>query len=93
MRDELPHAVYVEIADMESRKDGRELWVRAFLVVERESQKGMVIGKGASLIKSIRVESIKALRRIFDYRIDLDLQVKVNKNWRQKDTVLAKILK
>ena len=78
---------------MESRKDGRELWVRAFLVVERESQKGMVIGKGASLIKSIRVESIKALRRIFDYRIDLDLQVKVNKNWRQKDTVLAKILK
>ena len=93
LRDELPHAVYVEIADMESRKDGRELWVRAFLVVERESQKGMVIGKGASLIKSIRVESIKALRRIFDYRIDLDLQVKVNKNWRQKDTVLAKILK
>ena len=78
---------------MESSKDGRELWVRAFLVVERESQKGMVIGKGASLIKSIRVESIKALRRIFDYRIDLDLQVKVNKNWRQKDTVLAKILK
>ena len=93
LRDELPHAIYVEIADMESRKDGRELWVRAFLVVERESQKGMVIGKGASLIKSIRVESIKALRRIFDYRIDLDLQVKVNKNWRQKDTVLAKILK
>lgn len=93
LRDELPHAVYVEIADMESRKDGRELWVRAFLVVERESQKGMVIGKGASLIKSIRVESIKAMRRIFDYRIDLDLQVKVNKNWRQKDTVLAKILK
>ena len=93
MRDELPHAVYVEIADMEMRKDGRQLWVRAFLVVERESQKGMVIGKGASLIKSIRVESIKALRRIFDYRIDLDLQVKVNKNWRQKDTVLAKIVR
>jgi len=93
LHDELPHAVYVEIADMESRKDGKELWVRAFLVVERESQKGMVIGKGASLIKSIRVESIKALRRIFDYRIDLDLQVKVNKNWRQKDTVLTKILR
>ena len=44
LRDELPHAVYVEIADMESRKNGRELWVRAFLVVERESQQGMVIG-------------------------------------------------
>lgn len=93
LRDELPHAIYVEISDMEWRKNGKELWVRAFLVVERDSQKGMVIGKGASMIKYIRVESIKALRKIFDYRVDLDLQVKVNKNWRQKDPVLVKLLK
>lgn len=93
LRDELPHSVYVDIADMEWRKNGKELWVRAFLVVERESQKGMVIGKSATMIKTIRVESIKALRKLFDYRIDLDLQVKVNKNWRQKDPVLAKILR
>lgn len=93
LRDELPHSVYVDIADMEWRKNGKELWVRAFLVVERESQKGMVIGKGATMIKTIRVESIKALRKLFDYRVDLDLQVKVNKNWRQKDPVLAKILR
>lgn len=92
LEQEIPHAVYVSIADMEMRKDGRELWVRAFLCVERESQKGIVIGKGASMIKTIRIESIKALRRIFDYRIDLDLQVKVDKNWRQKDTVLTRLL-
>ena len=42
--DEIPHALYVEISDMEMRKNGKELWVRAFIVVERESQKGMVIG-------------------------------------------------
>ena len=65
LRDELPHAIYVDISDMEWRKNGKELWVRAFLVVERESQKGMVIGKGASMIKTIRVESIKTLRKIF----------------------------
>lgn len=93
LREELPHAIYVDIADMEWRKDGRELWVRAFLVVERESQKGMVIGKGASMIKNIRLESLKTCRDIFDYRIDLDLQVKVNKNWRQKDQVLKKLIK
>jgi len=93
LRDEIPHAIYVDISDMEWKKPGKELWVRAFLVVERESQKGMVIGKGAAMIKTIRVESIKALRKIFSYRIDLDLQVKVNKNWRQKDPVLAKIFK
>lgn len=93
LRDELPHAIYVDIADMEWRKDGRELWVRAFLVVERESQKGMVIGKGASMIRTIRLESLKVLKELFDYRIDLDLQVKVNKNWRQKDVILTKLLK
>ena len=78
---------------MEWKKPGKELWVRAFLVVEKESQKGMVIGKGASMIKHIRVESIKQIRRIFDYRVDLDLQVKVNKNWRQKDFVLQHLIK
>ena len=90
---EIPHSIYVEISDMEWKKPGKELWVRAFLVVEKESQKGMVIGKGASMIKHIRIESIKQIRRIFDYRVDLDLQVKVNKNWRQKDVVLQKLIK
>ena len=93
LHDELPHAIYVEISDMEWRKNGKTLWVRAFLYVERESQKGMVIGKGAEMIKTIRVESIKALRKIFPYRIDLDLQVKVHKNWRQKDILLDRLLK
>lgn len=91
--EEIPHSIYVEISDMEWKKPGKELWVRAFLVVEKESQKGMVIGKGASMIKHIRIESIKQIRHIFDYRVNLDLQVKVNKNWRQKDVVLQKLIK
>jgi GTP-binding protein Era len=91
-KQELPHAIFVSISDMEWKKPGKELWVRAFLNVEKESQKGMVIGKGATMIKTIRVESIKALRKIFSYRIDLDLQVRVNKNWRQKDHILKKIV-
>lgn len=93
LRDEIPHALYIDIADMEWRNEGKKLWVRAFLVVERDSQKGMVIGKGASMIKTIRVESIKQCRKIFDYKVDIDLQVKVNKNWRQNDVILKKILK
>ncbi|MGP1587227.1 MAG: GTPase Era [Treponemataceae bacterium] len=91
--DEIPHALYVEISDMEMRKNNRELWIRAFIVVERESQKGIVIGKSACMIKTIRIESLKALRKIFDYKIDLDLQVKVNKNWRQKDFILSKLIR
>lgn len=92
LTQEIPHALYVDIADMEMKKGGKELWVRAFICVERESQKGIVIGKSASMIKTIRIESIKELRKIFDYRIDLDLQVKVVKNWRQHDQILNKLM-
>ena len=92
LEQEIPHALYVNIADMEMKKEGRLLWVRAFICVERESQKGIVIGKGASMIKTIRIESLKKLRKLFSYKIELDLQVKVDKNWRQKDHVLDKIL-
>jgi GTP-binding protein Era len=85
---EIPHALYVELADMEWRREGKELWVRAFLIVERESQKGIVIGKGGQLIKSIRIESLKELKKIFDYKISLDLRVKVNPKWRKKDYLI-----
>ena len=90
--EEIPHALYVDIQDMEMKKNGKELFVRAFLCVERESQKAMVIGKGAAMIKAIRVESQKELRKIFPYRVQLDLQVRVDKNWRQKDRVLQSVL-
>ena len=89
---EVPHAIYVQISDLE-QKSPTKMWCRAFLCVEKDSQKGILIGKGAQMIKTIRVESIKALRKIFDYKIDLDLQVKVDKNWRQRDTTLNKLLK
>ena len=92
-REEIPHAIYVEIADLEMRRNGKELWVRSFLVVERESQKSMVIGKGASMIKKIRTEAQKELNQIFPYHIQLDLQVKVNKNWRQKDPIIGRLTK
>jgi len=92
LSQEIPHAIYVDIADMEMRNNGKVLWVRAFLCVERESQKGIVIGKGASMIKTIRLESLKEFRNIFDYKIDLDLQVKVVKNWRQRDPILNKMI-
>jgi GTP-binding protein Era len=90
--DEIPHAVYVEIADMEMNSSGKELFVRAFLCVEQESQKGIVIGKGASMIKTIRVESIKELRKILPYRVDLDLRVKVHKNWKKNESILSALI-
>ena len=93
LADEIPHAVYVQVADIEHRNEGKKLWIRAFLCVERESQKGIVIGKGASKIKEIRMAAAKKLSEIYIQKIDLDLQVKVDKNWRQKDNTLNKLIK
>ncbi|MCR5062379.1 MAG: GTPase Era, partial [Treponema sp.] len=70
LKDEIPHAVYVEVADVEHRNEGKKLWIRAFLCVERESQKGIVIGKGASMIKEIRTASVKKLNQIYMQKID-----------------------
>ena len=90
-REEIPHALYAGVEDAEMRKNGKELWVRAFLYVEKESQKAMLIGKGAAVIKSIRIKAMAELRKIFPYKVQLDLQVRVNKNWRQKDNIIKKI--
>jgi GTP-binding protein Era len=80
LREEIPHALRVEIAD--TRFDGEaesgrgKLWVRAFIIVERESQKGIVVGKGGLMIRAIRLSALKELDRIFDWKIELDLRVK-----------------
>jgi GTP-binding protein Era len=98
LREELPHSIYVEVADAELRPDPdyssgskKRLWVRAFIIAERESQKGMIVGKGGEMIKAIRLSALKDLKRIFEWKIDLDLRVKTGKDWRQNDRVLKKI--
>ena len=90
LRQELPHSLYVDIADMEFK--GERLWVRAFIIVERESQKGMVVGKGGEMIKAIRQAALKNLKSVFDWKIDLDLRVKTGKDWRHNDYTLRRII-
>ena len=92
VKEELPHAIYVEISDIEEAEDGKVLWIRAFLIVERESQKGIVVGKGGVGIKAIRVAAQKELNGIFPYRVKLDLRVKANSKWRKNDKLLRKLI-
>ncbi|MDR2633249.1 MAG: GTPase Era [Treponema sp.] len=91
LREELPHALYVEVADAELRDEGTRLWVRAFIITERESQKGMVVGKGGELIKAIRQAAQKELNRILDWKVELDLRVKSAHDWRHNDAVLRRL--
>jgi GTP-binding protein Era len=97
LRQELPHSLYVEVADTELRNQGAsaektQLWVRAFIIVERESQKGMVVGKGGAMIKAIRQEAQKDLNRILDWKVELDLRVKSSKDWRHNDRTLRRLI-
>lgn len=92
LQQELPHCLYVSVADLEQRGNNGKIWVRAFICVERESQKGMVIGKGAAMIKQIRMASILKIHEVFPFKVDLDLQVKVDKNWRQHDNTITRLI-
>jgi GTP-binding protein Era len=90
--EELPHAIYAEVADAELHDEGKTLWVRAFVVTERESQKRIVVGKDGAMIKAIRLSAQKALNRIFDWNVKLDLRVKTVKDWRHNDGTLRKLI-
>ena len=92
VRQEVPHAIFVSVEDMETSADGESIWIRAFLNVERESQKGIIIGKGGVGIKAIRTAAQKELAQIFPYRIELDLRVKVVSDWRKRETLLRKLI-
>jgi GTP-binding protein Era len=92
LRQELPHSLYVDVADAELTDEGTRLWVRAFIVTERESQKGMVVGKGGEMIKAIRQAAQKDLNQIFDWKVDLDLRVKTAHDWRHNDSLLQRLI-
>ncbi len=92
-REEVPHSLYVRIEDIEMRDDGATLWARGFVCVERESQKGIVVGRAGERIKSIVHEAEQELSEIFPYAVKLDLRVKVDREWRKRDPLLKKLIR
>ncbi len=94
LSDELPHVIYVEVADIEYNEENASVWVRAFIVTERDGQKGIIVGKGGENIKKIRKEAFKEIKRIFPgSALTLDLRVKANPKWRNNQVVLDRIFK
>ena len=90
LREELPHSLAVVVDDMETRDNG-VVAIEASVYVERESQKGMVIGKGGSLLKEVGQQARQELEKVFGSRIYLDLRVKVEKDWQRKDPLLDRL--
>jgi GTP-binding protein Era len=90
---EVPHSLYVKMEDLEFRDEGKTLWARGFIFVERESQKGILIGRAGEKIKRIVAEAESDLALIFPYRVRLDIRAKVSKDWRGNDALLRKLIR
>lgn len=82
VREELPHSIAVTIEDEVDREDGL-LELYANLVVERDSQKGIIIGKGGSRLRTIGEKARREIEALLDRRVYLNLRVKVLKEWQR----------
>ena len=86
-RDEVPHSIAVECDEMTTRPNG-DVYIRATIYVERESQKGIVIGAKGTLLKEIGALARQDIQNLLGSRVYLDLWVKVKKDWRNRTGIL-----
>jgi GTPase len=90
MREEVPHSVAVVTEDFETRADGL-LEIRATIYVERESQKGIVIGKGGATLKDAGMRAREEIEVLFGQHVFLDLRVKVERDWQRRAHALERL--
>lgn len=86
-REEVPHSVAVEIESMK-QKDEDHVHIEATIIVERPTQKGIMIGKGGSMLKKIGTLARQDIEHLLGSKVYLQLWVKVQPNWRDKSTLL-----
>ena len=86
-RDEIPHAVAVDIEEMTARPKG-DVYIRAVIYVERESQKGIVIGAHGALLRTIGQQARTDVETLLGAKVYLDLWVKTRKDWRNRANAL-----
>lgn len=91
-KEEIPHSCYTSLTDFEEKPEKKLLVLSVSIIVDRESQKRIIIGKGGSMIKIIGTEAKEDLEKIYNKNIYLELTVKVKKNWKKDEKLLKKIL-
>ncbi|MDM8183495.1 GTPase Era [Enterococcus cecorum] len=87
-RDEVPHSVAVVIDSMK-RKPDEKVQIQATIIIERDSQKGIIIGKGGAMLKKIGTQARKDIEKLLGDKVYLELWVKVQKDWRDKQVYLT----
>jgi GTP-binding protein Era len=91
-RDEVPHAIAAEVGSITERSDRPLVEIEASLIVETESQKAIVVGKGGRIVKAIGSGARHEIEAILGVHVFLDLRVKVRKRWRRDDRYIERLL-
>ena len=87
IKDEIPHGTAVMIEKFSERRSG--LYdIEADIICERDSHKGIIIGRGGAMLKKIGTDARKEIEDLMDARVNLRLFVKVRKNWRDDETFI-----
>lgn len=88
LNDEIPHGIAVSIEKMKERKGGKIMDIEATIVCERDSHKGIIIGKKGAMLKNIGMNARREIENLLDQQVNLQLWVKVRKDWRDSDMFL-----
>lgn len=88
MRDEIPHGIAVTIDSMKERSNSNIMDIDATIICERQSHKGMIIGKGGEMLKKIGTLSRNEIESFLDTKIFLNCWVKVSEDWRKKEKII-----
>ena len=91
-RDEVPHAIAAEVTSITERSDRPLVEIEASVIVETESQKAIVVGKGGRVVKAIGSGARHEIEAILGVHVFLDLRVKVRKRWRRDDRYVDHLL-
>lgn len=86
--EEIPHGIAVAIEQMKERKDGGMFDIDAVIICERDSHKGIIIGKGGSMLKKIGSEARRDIEHMLETKVNLQIWVKVKKDWRDSDLLM-----
>lgn len=90
LREELPHSLTVAVEDVEERDNGTT-YIGARVIVERDSQKGIVIGQRGAMLKTVGQEARAEIEALLGTPVFLDLRVKVEKDWQDKPQLLDRL--
>ena len=88
LEEEIPHGIAVSIERIKERDDGMIMDIEATIICERESHKGIIIGKGGAMLRRIGSQARREIEKMLEMQVNLQLWVKVKKDWRDSDFMI-----